>query len=184
MTSAADNAPPAILDDAGAGIQEAYRASPRRATSRLGGQRLMIAEIARTIAGVVADDEGRRDPSVPGHVCVVEAGTGTGKTVGYVLGAVPVVKARGLKLVIATATVALQDQLVARDLPDLVRETPLGFRFALAKGRGRYACVARLDRHVSGDTGEVLPRSLRRDCGAGGGRARGVLRHARSARPR
>ena len=176
MTSAADSVPPAILDDALRGeIQEAYRAwlaardfSPRR------GQRLMIAEIARTIAGVVADDEGRRDPSVPGHVCVVEAGTGTGKTVGYVLGAVPVAKARGLKLVIATATVALQDQLVARDLPDLVRETPLGFRFALAKGRGRYACVARLDRHVSGDTGEVLPRELFEEIAAPGVAERAV----------
>ncbi|MEE4299685.1 MAG: ATP-dependent DNA helicase DinG [Pseudomonadales bacterium] len=162
MSTAPDSAQESVLDVAlREQIQAAYRAwlasrefAPRR------GQRLMIAEIARTVAGVEQDEEGARVPGEAPHVCVVEAGTGTGKTVGYVLGGAAVAKVRGLKLVVATATVALQDQLVTRDLPDLLQRTPLAFRFALAKGRGRYACPARLDRHVSGDTGEMLPGEL------------------------
>ena len=180
MTSSPDSAPAPVLDEAlREEIQGAYRAwlaardfKPRR------GQRLMIAEIARTIGGVEQDDEGARVEGDAPHVCVVEAGTGTGKTVGYVLGAVPVTRARGLKLVIATATVALQDQLVTRDLPDLLAQTPLGFRFALAKGRGRYACPARLTRHVTGDTGEGLPRELFEELGPAGGAPAGVVERA------
>lgn len=162
MSAAPDSADANVLDEAlREQIQDAYRAwlSSREFRPRR-GQRLMIAEIARTVAGVEQDDEGVRVPGDAPHVCVVEAGTGTGKTVGYVLGGAAVAKARGLKLVVSTATVALQDQLVTRDLPDLLRRTPLAFRFALAKGRGRYACPARLDRHVSGDTGEALPGEL------------------------
>lgn len=154
---------PGLGPELRATIQAGYRAwlaardfAPRR------GQRLMIAEIARTLAESSLDEEGGRTPGVP-HVCVVEAGTGTGKTVGYALGAVPVIQARGLKLIIATATVALQDQLVSRDLPDLLAHTPLRFSFALAKGRGRYACPARLDRHVNGDTTEAVPADLFED---------------------
>ncbi|HSG89419.1 MAG TPA: ATP-dependent DNA helicase DinG [Pseudomonadales bacterium] len=171
-----------VSDSAGLGpelretIQAGYRAwlaargfAPRR------GQRLMIAEIARTLAESQLDDEGGRPNGLP-HVCVVEAGTGTGKTVGYVLGAVPVIQARGLKLVIATATVALQDQLVGRDLPDLLSHTPLRFTFALAKGRGRYACPSRLDRHVNGDTTEALPADLFDDGPKAGAMERAVFR--------
>ena len=50
------------------------------------GQKRMIAEIARTLASVEMDDEGRRTSDEPG-VCVVEAGTGTGKTLAYLVGA-------------------------------------------------------------------------------------------------
>jgi Rad3-related DNA helicase len=48
-------------------------------------------------------------------------------------------------LVIATATVALQEQIVYKDLPDLMRNSGLNFSFALAKGRGRYMCLSKLD---------------------------------------
>ena len=136
------------LDDSlRATIQDAYRAwLAARAFTPRRGQRLMIAEIARTLA-----DAGDGQP----RVCVVEAGTGTGKTVAYGLAAIPVAQARDLKLVIATATVALQDQLVDRDLPDLARHAGLSFTYALAKGRGRYACPARLDRHLVDDSTAV-----------------------------
>ncbi len=75
----------------------------------------------------------------------VEAGTGTGKTVAYSLAAIPAAKAAGKRLVIATATVALQEQIVHKDLPDLLRNSGLSFSFALAKGRGRYLCLSKLD---------------------------------------
>ncbi len=51
----------------------------------------------------------------------------------------------GKRLVIATATVALQEQIVYKDLPDLMRNSGLNFTFALAKGRGRYMCLSKLD---------------------------------------
>lgn len=107
------------------------------------GQRLMIAEIAKVLGDIDTDDEGRRsgDPAI----VAVEAGTGTGKTVAYSMAAIPTAKAAGKRLVIATATVALQEQIVYKDLPDLMRNSGLNFTFALAKGRGRYMCLSKLD---------------------------------------
>ena len=107
------------------------------------GQRLMIAEVAKVLGAVPCDEEGRRtgDPAV----VAVEAGTGTGKTVAYSLAAIPIAKAAGKRLVIATATVALQEQIVHKDLPDIMRNAGLNFSFALAKGRGRYLCLSKLD---------------------------------------
>lgn len=107
------------------------------------GQKLMIAEIARTLGGIELNEEGERESR--GHVCVVEAGTGTGKTVGYLLPALLIAKALGKKLVVSTATVALQEQVVYKDLPDLKRHSELSFSFTLAKGRGRYVCLSKLD---------------------------------------
>ncbi|HSC83956.1 MAG TPA: DEAD/DEAH box helicase, partial [Pseudomonas sp.] len=107
------------------------------------GQRLMIAEIAKVLGTIEHDDEGQR--SGDAAVVAVEAGTGTGKTVAYALASIPIAKAAGKRLVIATATVALQEQIVHKDLPDLLRNSGLNFSFALAKGRGRYLCLSKLD---------------------------------------
>ncbi|WP_372609893.1 ATP-dependent DNA helicase DinG [Halomonas sp.] len=144
-----------MLDEALKGeIQGAYRRvlEALDLTPRY-GQRLMIAEIARTLAGIEADEAGRRTSDE--HVCVLEAGTGTGKTLAYLLAALPVAKARGKRLVIATATVALQEQVLHQDLPSLKSHSGLDFDYALAKGRGRYVCVARLDQVLEG--GEENP---------------------------
>ena len=67
------------------------------------------------------------------------------RQVAYSLAAIPTAKAAGKRLVIATATVALQEQIVYKDLPDLMRNSGLSFTFALAKGRGRYMCLSKLD---------------------------------------
>ena len=107
------------------------------------GQRLMIAEIAKVLGTIKHNDEGQRDGEPA--VVAVEAGTGTGKTVAYALASIPIAKAAGKRLVIATATVALQEQIVHKDLPDLMRNSGLTFSFALAKGRGRYLCLSKLD---------------------------------------
>ena len=127
-------------------IQAAYRAwlagrgfQPRR------GQREMIAAIARALA----TDGPRR--------CVVEAGTGTGKTAAYCIAAIPVAKAQQKRVVIATATVALQEQVLLRDLPDLQRHGGLDFSFALAKGRARYLCVRRLEERIAFDAARSAP---------------------------
>lgn len=101
------------------------------------GQRLMIADVARTLASKPEQTE------TP--VCVVEAGTGTGKTIAYTVAAVPVAAAMEKTLIISTATVALQEQIIYKDLPDILLHSGLSFNFALAKGRGRYLCLSKLD---------------------------------------
>ncbi len=75
-----------------------------------------------------------------GHHLLVQAGTGTGKSLGYL---VPAVLARR-RVVVATATKALQEQLVAHDLPVVHRSLGLGFTWALLKGRSNYLCRAAL----------------------------------------
>ncbi len=100
------------------------------------GQRLMIAEIAKGLFDVDGSDRA---------ISVVEAGTGTGKTIAYLLAALPVARQLGKKLVISTATVALQEQIVSKDLPDLAAHSGLEFSFSLVKGRGRYLCLSKLD---------------------------------------
>ncbi len=108
------------------------------------GQKLMIAEIAKTLGSIHLNDENERDSE--GHVCVVEAGTGTGKTVAYLLATLPIARALGKKVVISTATVALQEQIVNKDIPEVLRHSGLHFKVSLAKGRGRYLCLSKLDR--------------------------------------
>ena len=113
------------------------------------GQKQMIAEIARTIASVEVDADGKRINEA--GVCAIEAGTGTGKTVAYTLAVLPLAKALGKKVVISTATIALQEQILQRDLPDILRHSGVNFRFALAKGRGRYLCLSKLDLLLNND---------------------------------
>jgi ATP-dependent DNA helicase DinG len=123
------------------------------------GQKRMIAEIARTLSGVEVDGEGRRCSEEPG-ICVVEAGTGTGKTLAYLVGALPVAKQLDKKLIIATATVALQEQVMLKDIPDLLRNSELQFTYALAKGRGRYLCLAKLDNALRSNSSSDAMRDL------------------------
>ncbi|GAB1269148.1 ATP-dependent DNA helicase DinG [Aurantivibrio infirmus] len=121
------------------------------------GQKLMIAEIAKTLGAIELDEEKVRISD--SHICVVEAGTGTGKTVAYLLAALPIAKALGKHLVVSTATVALQEQIVNKDLPDLKRACDLDFSYSLAKGRGRYLCLSKMDRQLndlnSSQTGQL-----------------------------
>ncbi len=87
--------------------------------------------MAEAVAGVVND----------GGILLVEAGTGTGKTIGYLA---PVLAA-GLKAIVSTGTKTLQQQLIERDLPFLARCLPVDFRAVALKGRGNYLCKLRFD---------------------------------------
>ncbi|MFL1453636.1 ATP-dependent DNA helicase DinG [Marinobacter sp. GN3S48] len=133
----------ALTDETKQQIQQTYRdvLAGKDIRARY-GQRLMIAEIARYM-GDITDNDGQR--TSPPSACVVEAGTGTGKTLAYLIAAIPVAKALGKTLVISTATVALQDQIVHKDLPDLRKHSKQDFSWTLAKGRGRYLCMSRLE---------------------------------------
>lgn len=106
------------------------------------GQRVMIAEVAKSFAASLRLDIESSDK--PGSICVIEAGTGTGKTLAYTLGALPVAMEYGKPLVISTATVALQEQLFYKDLPELKAHSSLKFEYALVKGRARYVCLSKL----------------------------------------
>lgn len=90
------------------------------------GQRQMAEAIERALAS--------------GRHLIVAAGTGTGKTIGYL---VPAVLA-GKRVVVATATKALQDQLAGKDLPFLTEHLPQPFDWAVLKGRSNYLCLQRL----------------------------------------
>lgn len=88
---------------------------------------------------------------------VVEAGTGTGKTFAYLVPAI----LSGRKVVVATATKTLQDQLAGKDLPFLAEQLDHEFSFAVLKGRSNYICLQRV-RELGHDgdqlTLEVGPR--------------------------
>ncbi|MHC4957608.1 MAG: ATP-dependent DNA helicase [Planctomycetota bacterium] len=82
-----------------------------------------------------------------GHHLVVEAGTGVGKSFAYLVPALLQAREREQRagpVVIATRTIALQEQLVERDIPLLTRALGLDVKVALAKGRGNYVCLRRL----------------------------------------
>lgn len=114
------------------------------------GQAQMIEQVVGTLMNAkVAGAE--RDGT---NIAVIQGQTGVGKTVGYVVPAVIVGKMLKKRVLISTATVALQEQLVKRDLPALQKISPVPFQFALAKGRGRYACNIKLE-VASGMAGQL-----------------------------
>ncbi|MEM8705311.1 MAG: ATP-dependent DNA helicase [Actinomycetota bacterium] len=106
---------------------EAVTASLPSGGERRDGQ----VEMARAVADAIERE---------GHA-VVQAGTGTGKSLAYLVPAVLADK----PTVIATATKALQDQLAGKDLPFLAEHLDTPFRFAVLKGRSNYLCLQRLD---------------------------------------
>lgn len=71
-----------------------------------------------------------------GKHAVIEAGTGSGKSFGYLI---PLLEGKG-PFVISTGTIALQEQLLQKDIPFLQKATGSDFKVALAKGRGNYLC--------------------------------------------
>ncbi len=80
------------------------------------------------------------DAITTGRHVIVQAGTGTGKTIGYL---VPAILA-GKTVVVATATKALQDQLASKDLPFLQEHLGKSFEWAVLKGRSNYLCMQRV----------------------------------------
>jgi len=81
-----------------------------------------------------------------GGVALLEAGTGVGKSLGYLVPALRWAAANGERTVVSTNTITLQEQLVAKDLPFLQRAlTDQPVRFALLKGWRNYLCLYRLE---------------------------------------
>src|SRR3954468_12863309 len=116
MPSPSPAEPIALLDAAVAGMDG----------ERRDGQHLLAGAVAEAI-----EKE---------HHLVAEAPTGSGKSLAYLAPAV----ASGKKVIIATSTIALQSQLVGKDLPALAQHGGEPFTFALLKGRSNYVCRAKL----------------------------------------
>jgi ATP-dependent DNA helicase DinG len=110
-----------------------------RVTSALpaGEERPGQVEMAEAVARAVADKR---------HL-IVQAGTGTGKTISYL---VPILLS-GAKCVVATATKALQDQLAGKDLPFVAAHLGRPVHFAVLKGRSNYLCRQRAKEVAGGD---------------------------------
>lgn len=108
-------------------------------------QREMIAAIANAFSRTLTREEGKEAPKREGEsIAVIEGPTGVGKSLAYLLAGGIMAQTRGKRLIVSSATVALQEQLVDRDLPFLVEKSGLELTFALAKGRGRYLCPYKL----------------------------------------
>ena len=119
-----------LTEDLKERIRDAYRLlqanTPGFSTRRAQSQ--MIGVVSRALG-------------TSGGVGVAEAPTGVGKSLGYLTAGVPIALAAKKKLVISTGTVALQSQLVERDIPAFLKATGIEASVALAKGRTRYLCT-------------------------------------------
>jgi len=80
----------------------------------------------------------------PYHV-LIEAGTGTGKSLAYLIPAIYWAIQNEMRVVISTNTINLQDQILNKDLPDLKNILDLEFQATALKGRGNYVCPWRVD---------------------------------------
>ncbi|KRF19778.1 ATP-dependent helicase [Nocardioides sp. Soil797] len=117
------------------------------AVEALGGQeRPGQVQMADAVARAMADDE---------HL-LVQAGTGTGKSLAYLVPSLMHDK----RVVVATATLALQHQLVERDIPRLVdalkAKPGIDTSFAVLKGRSNYACLHRVREGAPDDQGALV----------------------------
>src|SRR4051812_26794550 len=74
---------------------------------------------------------------------VVEAGTGVGKSLAYLVPAIFYAVANSRKAVISTHTINLQEQLTQKDLPMLEQILPVKFNYTMLKGRANYLCNRR-----------------------------------------
>uniref|UniRef100_UPI00190F84B1 DEAD/DEAH box helicase n=1 Tax=Klebsiella pneumoniae TaxID=573 RepID=UPI00190F84B1 len=86
------------------------------------GQRRMAGQVAATFSAAQLGkvDDGAEAPECA--IAVVQAGTGVGKSLAYSIPAITLALARGTRVLISTATVALQEQLVNKDLPALAAQ--------------------------------------------------------------
>ena len=131
-------------------LSSQVRAALDAAVSAIGGKpRDGQIEMAEAVANALTDR----------HHLMVQAGTGTGKSLAYLIPAL----VHGRKVLIATATLALQRQLVERDLPAVVPalEKELGreITYAIYKGVGNYICLAKMNSEEPDPDGELLLES-------------------------
>ncbi|MDD5673599.1 MAG: exonuclease domain-containing protein [Chitinivibrionales bacterium] len=89
---------------------------------------------------------------------IIEAGPGTGKSLAYLIPAAHFALANNCRVLVATHTRNLQDQLMHSDLPQVRQAIGENFRFSSLKGRSNYLCPARWDKLLSGGFANISPR--------------------------
>ena len=89
------------------------------------------------------------------RVAMIEAGTGTGKSLAYLLPTAIWAKRNKERVVVSTNTINLQEQLTGKDIPFLQKNAGLSFKAVLIKGRGNYLCRRKLNGHK--DEPELFP---------------------------
>ncbi len=97
-------------------------------------------EMAEAVAGAMADGE---------HL-VVEAGTGVGKSFAYLIPAIEHALSKSRRVIVSTHTIALQEQLIEKDIPFLQKIYPEEFTAVLVKGRANYVGLRRMARASKG----------------------------------
>ncbi|MEP6817301.1 MAG: DEAD/DEAH box helicase, partial [Marmoricola sp.] len=137
---------------------------PDRPTETVKGGSTVREVLAAAVAGIGGEErpgqvqmaEAVAAAMASGEHLLVQAGTGTGKSLGYLVPAL----LNDDRVVVATATLALQHQLVERDIPalveaatDVLHETP---SYAVLKGRSNYACLHRIREGVPDDQGALV----------------------------
>ncbi|MFC7402843.1 ATP-dependent DNA helicase [Citricoccus sp. GCM10030269] len=110
------------------------------------GQRRMVVEVMRSLE--------------TGHHLLVQAGTGTGKSLAYLIPALQHALEADQPVVVATATLALQAQIMRRDAPKLLtaleNELPREMSVALVKGRSNYLCKHKIEGGFPEEDGQTL----------------------------
>lgn len=135
------------MSDSNENLLKKVRSALNAAVTAIGGEpREGQIEMAEAVANALADR----------HHLLVQAGTGTGKSLAYLVPAL----VHGKKVLVATATLALQRQLVERDLPKiqgaLEKELGRDLTFAVYKGVGNYLCLQKMNGAEQDPDGEML----------------------------
>ncbi len=101
-----------------------------------------------------------KDELKDGHnICMIEAPTGTGKSLAYLIAGVTEAMKIGKKLVIATATKTLQGQLSSKDIPLFIKASGIKIKYGLAKGRSNYLCPYQLENSISDIAGDMVAQA-------------------------
>lgn len=136
MSSPADSPPGRNGHDLAARVEQMFSPSGILSKSRNFEYRPQQQKMAVAVATALERGE---------HL-VVEAGTGVGKSLAYLIPSILFATAAGKKAVISTNTINLQEQLTEKDLPMLAGIMPVKFQFTMLKGRQNFLCTRRLAR--------------------------------------
>ncbi|AKE40831.1 putative ATP-dependent DNA helicase [Corynebacterium kutscheri] len=126
----------------------------------------LLAAAVKSLGGATRTNQVRMAKAVTHAIeakrhLAVQAGTGTGKSLAYLVPAIRHAQASDSTVIVSTATLALQRQLIERDLPRLAQAlTPVVSRpptFAIMKGRANYLCLNKLGISTRWDNEEQLP---------------------------
>src|SRR5215470_9681184 len=120
----------------------------------------MIAAIASAMARCHERDDRERHGR---NIAAVDGPPGVGKSLSYLTAALAIASTRGKRVVVASSTVQLQEQLSLKDAPALQRCMPIDFTFTVAKGRARYACIAKLANQIEDARQNALPLQREED---------------------